>query len=169
MRIAGLAIGLFLAALLLHLIIWRIRIPRRQSAALLVILLAALPLGLATDAWIPFWKPSGPLGFWQYVHIAVFYCTMSLGYVVAYSALEERSPSMTLLTFVADAGPRGRTRPELEQTLARANPVENRLEAMIRDHMVVRTHNGYQLTRKGRIWARTFSCWLRWIGAARGG
>jgi len=169
MRIAFFAVGLFLAAFLLHWIIWRIKIPRRQTAALLVIFLAALPVGFAANALVPCLRLAGPLGVSQCLHIVVFHCTMSLGYIVVYSALEERSPSMTLLTFVADAGPRGCTRLELEQILASANPVENRLEAMLRDHLVVRPDDSYQLTRKGRIWARAFSFWLRLMGSPRGG
>lgn len=121
MKTAGLAVGLFLAAFLLHWIIWRITIPRRQSAALLVILLGTLPVGLAAVTYVPALRPLGPLSPWQCLHVAIFHVTMSLGYVVAYSALEERSPSMTLLTFVADAGTQGRTLHELKAVLASTN------------------------------------------------
>jgi len=169
MKTAGLAVGLFLAAFLLHWIIWRITIPRRQSAALLVILLGTLPVGLAAVTYVPALRPLGPLSPWQCLHVAIFHVTMSLGYVVAYSALEERSPSMTLLTFVADAGTQGRTLHELKAVLASAQPVENRLRAMLRDHMVVETPTSYQLTAKGRIWAQVFSRWLRLMGMTRGG
>ncbi|MGO9108223.1 MAG: hypothetical protein ACLP9L_03225 [Thermoguttaceae bacterium] len=169
MKVAGLAIGLFLAAFLLHWMIWRIKIPRRQSAALLVVLLGTLPVGLAVVVYVPAFQFLGPLGFWQCLHAAIFHVMMSLGYVVVYSALEERSPSMSLLTFVADAGPEGRTLEELRLLLAGFRPVESRLQAMIRDHMVVETQTSYQLTAKGRVWAQVFSCWLRLMGASRGG
>ena len=169
MKIAGLAFGLFLAAFLLHWIIWRIKIPRRQSAALLAILLGTLPVGLAAVVYVPALQPLGPLGFWQCLHIAIFHVMMSLGYVVVYSALEERSPSMSLLTFVADAGPQGRTLQELRLVLADARPVESRLQAMVRDHMVIETQTNYRLTAKGRVWAQIFACWLRLMGASRGG
>ena len=122
MRIAGLAFGLFLAALLLHWIVWRIRIPRRQSAALLVILLGCLPAGLAAVLFVPALQVFGPLGFWVVLHVSTFHVALSLAYIVAYSAIEGRSPSMALLVYVADARGQGRTREELESCSAARIP-----------------------------------------------
>ena len=62
---------------------------------------------------------------------------LSLAYIVAYTAIEGRSPSMALLVYVADARGQGRTREELESLLRGENPVAARLEAMLRDSMVV--------------------------------
>ncbi|MGA2067237.1 MAG: hypothetical protein ABSG86_19855 [Thermoguttaceae bacterium] len=169
MRIALLAGGLFAAAFLVHWLVWRIRIPRRQTPALLVILLGSLPLGLAAVAYVPALQPLGPLGFWECIHVGTFHVAMSLGYIVCYSALAERSPSMTLLGFVDDAGPQGRSPDEVVSVLARAQPVEARLEALVRHRAVVETGDAYRLSAKGRFWARAFSFWLCLMGAAKGG
>jgi hypothetical protein len=167
MRIAGLAFGLFLAALLLHWIVWRIRIPRRQTAALLAILLGALPAGLAAVVLAP--GRFGPLGLWEVWQISIFHVALSLAYIVAYSAIEGRSPSMALLVHVADARGKGRTRQDLDAVLQGENPVAERLEAMLRDGMVVAAGGSYRLTAKGWAWARTLGCFRRLLGMEKGG
>ena len=72
----------------------------------------------------------------------------SLAYVVAYSAIEGRSPSMALLVYVADARGQGRTRDELEGLLRGENPVSARLQAMLLDKMVVENGGCIMLTAK---------------------
>ncbi len=169
MRIAGLAFGLFLAALLLHWIVWRIRIPQRQTAALLVILLGSLPAGLAAAALVPGLVFLGPIGIWEVVHIATFHVALSLAYIVAYTAIEGRSPSMALLVYVADSRGRGRTREELESLLRGENPVAARLEAMLRDKMVVERGGRFVLSAKGWVWARSLGGFRQFLAMEKGG
>jgi len=169
MRIAGLAFALFLAAFLLHWIIWRLRIPRRQSAALLLILLGTLPLGLAAVGIVPAWQDFGPCGFWEYFQVVIFHLALSLAYVVAYSAIEGRSPSMALLVYVADARGQGRTREQLASVLRGENPVAARLQAMLRDRMVVQSGSHFVLTAKGWAWARSLGAFRGFLGMEKGG
>ena len=169
MRIAGLAFGLFLAALLLHWIVWRVKIPRRQSAALLLILLGTLPAGLAVVAMFPALQPFGPRGAWELFHVSTFHIALSLAYIVAYSAIEGRSPSMALLVFVADARGAGRTREELQTLLRGDDPVGVRLRAMLGDGMLAQAAGSYRLTAKGWAWARTFGWFRGLLGMEKGG
>lgn len=169
MRVAALAGGLFLAAFLLHWILWRIRIPRRQTAILLLIFLGTLPAGLIATMFLPWASLSGPLAFWRVLHISIFHVGMSLAYVVAYSAIEERSPSMTVLTHVADARSEGRAREEIVATLNATAMVDARLSALLRDHMIEEWDGSYSLTTKGRIWATAFSSWRRLLNFEKGG
>jgi hypothetical protein len=113
--------------------------------------------------------PYRPHNIWQLLHVAVFHTAMTLAYIVAYSALEERSPSMTLLTHVADASERGRTRDELYAVLGGMTPIESRLAAMTRDKMIVVEGDTYVVSPKGRVWAVTFGSWRRFIRLRKGG
>lgn len=169
MHTACVAIGLFCIGFLTHWIVWRIHIPRRQSAAILLIMLGMLPVGLTTLALLPAVQVWAPQGSWPYLHIAIFYVAMTLAYVVAYSALEERSPSMTLLVHVATAKGAGRTAEELAAVLQHRRPVEVRLEAMLRDNLVANTDGVYRLTPKGRQWAGGFLLWRRLLKMDQGG
>ncbi len=169
MRIAGLALGCFFVAFLLHWVVWRIKIPRRQTFALLLILLGTLPLGLGLMLLPPGSALVGSLSWWEILQIAIFHVALSLAYIVAYSALEGRSPSMTLLVYVADAGSGGRTREELESLLWDERPVESRLDAMLRDGMVSQSNDICRLTAKGWAWARCFAAQRAFLGMEKGG
>ena len=92
-----------------------------------------------------------------------------LAYAVAYSAIEERSPSMTILSRVADSGSRGWSREELQSILLSVSPIEIRLAAMVRDGMVREDMGKVMLTAKGWAWANTFSLWRRLLRFDLGG
>ena len=165
---ALLAAGVFGAAFLAHLAWWRIALPRRQTAALLLLFCGVLGIWLAVSHFMPGrWFTAADR--WQAIHVAVFHVACTLAYVVAYSALEHRSPSMTLLVAVADSGGAGCTPEELRGLLAGASPVEVRLDAMVHDGMVIRDGDDIRLAAKGRAWAAVFSTWRRFLGMPRGG
>jgi len=170
MKVTLIAFLLTLFAFVTHWILWRIHVPRRQTLVLLTIFSLVLVSGLAVcslgSAEAAGWGLDDP---WQYLHVGIFHTAMMLGYVVAYSAIEEKSPSMTILLWVAKAGHEGRSRDEVEMLLLESSPIENRLTAMVRDRMVVLREEQYVLTAKGRKWVSVFHWWGRLINAEKGG
>jgi DNA-binding IclR family transcriptional regulator len=70
---------------------------------------------------------------------------------------------------VADSGSAGRTREDLDTILRQAVTVEIRIQAMLRDGMIVESEGEYRLTPKGWGWARTFLAWNDLVGMERGG
>ncbi len=169
MRVAYLAFSLFSAAFIVHLIWWRIRIPRRQTATLLTIFLGVLAAGIAAMQVLFRYEGLALFSFWPCVHVAIFHVAMTLAYAVSYSAVEERSPSMTILTQVADSRERGRTHDELDRNVRGAVTVEGRLAAMIRDQMVSEEQGLLRLTGKGRAWATVLSSWRALLKLEKGG
>jgi hypothetical protein len=168
MTTAFLAIGVFSAAFLLHLAWWRIRLPRRQTAVLLAVFFGMLVVWLTASHFMPgHWFTAADR--WQAIHVAVFHTACTLAYIVAYSALEHRSPSMTLLVAVADSRGVGCTPEELRGLLVGASPVEVRLEAMVKEGMISRDGDCYRLAPKGRAWATVLSNWRRLLGMPQGG
>lgn len=168
MNTALLAAGVFATAFFTHLAWWRISLPRRQTASLLGLFFAVLAAWLAVSHFMPGrWFTATDR--WEAIHVAVFHTACTLAYVVAYSALEHRSPSMTLLVAVADAGDAGCSPDELRGLLAGASPVEVRLDAMVHDGMIARESDGYRLAAKGRAWATVLSVWRRLLGMRPGG
>jgi hypothetical protein len=163
-----LALGVFTAAFVLHLIWWRIALPRRQTAVLLGVFFGLLAVWLAVSHAMPGrWFTAADR--WQAIHVAIVHTACALAYVVAYSALEHRSPSMTLLVAVADSGRAGCSAEELRGLLAGASPVEVRLDAMVHEGMAVRDGDDYRLAPKGRAWATVLSAWRRLLGLPPGG
>ena len=168
MSTALLAIGVFATAFLLHLAWWRIALPRRQTAALLAVFFGVLVVWLGVSHFFPGrWFTAADR--WQAIHVAIFHTACALAYIVAYSALEHRSPSMTLLVAVADSGGAGCTPEQLRSLLAGASPVEVRLNAMVHEGMVTLDGDGYRLAPKGRAWATVLSNWRRLLGMPPGG
>jgi hypothetical protein len=169
MRVLSVAVVLLGSAFLVHWLVWRLAMPRRQTAALLAIFLAVLAVGIPLAVrGIP--APELALhGPWECLHVAIVHVAVALAYVVVYSALEERSPSMTILSFVNEAGAAGRSREEIARVLRGASPVEIRLDAAVRDRMLAETGGLCTLTPKGRAWASSYE-WLRnFLGFTRGG
>lgn len=167
MRVLTIAIGLSAVAFFAHWLLWRVRIPTRQTAALLAIFSATLVIGLGSSGW---WPPAWRFtSGWEVLHAAIFHVATMLAYVVAYSAIEERSPSMTILSRVADSGSHGQSRAELEALLANVSPVAIRLAAMVRDGMMREDNGIVVLTVKGWAWANTFTTWRRLLRFRLGG
>jgi hypothetical protein len=168
MATAFLAVGVLAAAFLLHLVWWRIALPRRQTLMLLVVFFGVLVAWLAVSHFLPGrWCTAADR--WQAIHVAIVHTACALAYIVAYSALEHRSPSMTLLVAVADSRGAGCSPEELRRLLAGASPVEVRLAAMVHEGMIVQDGDGYRLAPKGRAWAAVLSTWRRLLGMPRGG
>ena len=97
MRVLSVAVVLLGSAFLVHWLVWRLAMPRRQTAALLAIFLAVLAVGIPLAVR---GIPASELalhGPWECLHVAIVHVAVALAYVVVYSALEERSPSMTIL------------------------------------------------------------------------
>jgi hypothetical protein len=163
-----LALFVLVIAFLIHIIMWRLALPKRQTAALLGIFFGTLAAWLVASYFFAgTWFTAGTL--WQAVHVTLFHAACTLAYAAAYSAIEHRSPSMALLTAVADSGAAGCTRDELLQALTDVHPVAVRLRAMEGDGMVVFRGGDYCLTRKGRAWACVFSFWQRLCSMPVGG
>jgi len=169
MNVACAALALFVGAFALHWLWWRVRVPRRQTGTLFLLFFGVLIAGLAALNVVPALVAFGPWGFWPSLQIALFQTAMTLAYIVAYSSLEERSPSMTLLVYVAESRGTGRSRDELEAVLAGFTPIETRLAAMERDKMIELDGDRCLITPKGRAWATTFGTWHRLIRFEKGG
>lgn len=169
MRIACLAAGLLAAAFLIHLLWWRIRLPQRQTAMLLIVFLSVLVLGLAAGELLSVLGATQPLPFWACVQIAIFHIAMTLAYVVAYSVIEGNSPTMVIVTAVADSQGRGLTRAELDQALRATVTVEVRIAAMVHNRMATEQRGIYRLTGKGRAWAAVFTFWQGLLKLDKGG
>lgn len=171
MRVFLIAMALSAAGFAVQWAWWRIRIPKRQTAAILATFTLVLLAGLVVTAGPraiapPAWRLES---MWEVLHVAGFHVAAMLAYVVAYSALEERSPSMTILSRVATSGPDGRSRDELESLLKRVSPVDIRIAAMLRDGMVRDEGGHLVLTAKGHAWAGLFSAWRRFLKFGKGG
>jgi hypothetical protein len=169
MHNAALALGLLCTAFLAHLVVWRIRLPRRHTRGLLMIFIGILPLGLVVVHFAPVLSDLSPIRPWDYLQIIMFHVAMSLAYIHFYSGLELRSPRMTLVTYVSANNERGVTADELQALLGTVLPLESRLNAMVDDGFLAFHDDECRLTPKGRFWATFFLIGQRIARLGQGG
>jgi hypothetical protein len=145
------AFALFAFAWVLHLAWWRISLPRHQMGALLGVF--ALAPAIAIVLWLAL-GPASPVTPQDIPAIALFY-TGGLGcYLIAYTGVEETSPSLAAMQALQDAGPAGCSPEDLSTVVTDDNFVKPRIDALKRDGMLVAVAGGYVLTPRGKKAAR---------------
>ncbi len=99
------SVGLLGVAFLLHLLIWRVCLPKRQTLVLLLIFFGIF--GLGSLVGLIFKAGGAPQSFVQWLQLAFFYIPSALSYIALYSAIEEDSPSLLLVNEVHRSGDKG--------------------------------------------------------------
>ena len=145
-------------AFLVHLLAGH-RLPRSHTTAL---------LGIFTLTPVVAYLLAKPSMTWEIVQIGLFYMSCALVYIIAYSLIEEESPSLWIVTYV-EKTPNGCAGEELHVLFARKAPLEKRLAAMVDSGLLARNTSGYTLTRKGYRVALLFAQAARVIGLKQGG
>lgn len=136
---------------------------------LLLTFLGALPLSVAVGFAVPSLLGAMPSTVGEWLHVAVVYVPVSLAYIASYSAVEEDSPSLRIVRYVADAGASGRSRDDLSSILNNDVLLGSRFEAMVRDGLVVESGGRYALTRRGKRLARLFTVTFGFLGIRAAG
>lgn len=160
-------------AFVVHLIIWKIRLPRKQTQSLLLIFFGVLCVTLALlpnlAELIPFTGLKLPVPITTYLHITLFMTSVTLAYITTYSAVEVDSPSLLMVQAIERAGEAGLSIEELRATMNNALLVEPRIRDLIHDGMAQLDGDLYRLTAKGAIMARMFTVQRRLLKAGTGG
>ena len=174
MSTVAFALALFAVTFLVHLVWWRIRIPRRQTATLLLWFFAALPIGVVAARSIPALAPLVPTTFWGLLLVAQFHCGASLAYACINSALQHDSPALMVVTYVSLAGEKGRTRDEVRTILRDEVLIEPRIREFVDGGIVELTSVGeaggrYRLTPRGLRFLRTMTLVRNAFRLPRGG
>ena len=160
--------GLLALAFALHLLFWRIYLPKRQIRMLLIIFAITLLVGL-TAGNLLFPNEFSPWIFWNNFHIILFYVSTSLAYTALYSAIEEDSPSLSITKFVHAAGKEGRSREEIAGLITDDILVESRVGALLRDGLVREAGDHLELSRRGLVIARSFRAVATVLNLRKGG
>jgi FkbM family methyltransferase len=145
---------LFVVALLVHVILWRRRRPQHQMLGLFWVFVVT-PLFLAL-IWIAAGLPA-IVRISDLPAIACFYIGAGACYMIAYTAVEETSPSLAIVEALRTAGSAGCSFDELHEVIIRSRIVERRMEALRRDRIIIAANGGFVLTARGRSAARSAS------------
>jgi hypothetical protein len=141
--------AIFFSAFLLHILIWRLRLPKRQTLAILKIFMLSLLIGLS------FGIDKG-LNPFELIHISIFVISLTLAYIITYSGIEADSPSLVMIIAIADKGVEGLPVERFYELMSDSLLVSPRLDDMLRDGLAFIDNDKYILTKKGRLFAQIF-------------
>jgi len=160
---------LFFTALVIHVVIWRVRKPSSPLKTLLLILLAVIFAGLSA---LYFTADSlAASGFATldtlaaYLHTLLFCVSLSLAYVVSYTLLEWDSPTLTIVMTIARAGRSGAPEAELAQLVDRLPFIGSRIQCLIRDNVITEKDGRYVISPGHHLFYRFVLSYRRLLKA----
>jgi hypothetical protein len=173
MKVLVFGSSLFAIAFMLHLIAWRIRLPKRHVRTMLQIFFITLFAGMIA-LWIaaPSFEIFGisrPDDIWEYLHICLMFVSLTLAYMITYSAIEADSPSLVMVMAIDNAEPDGLDRDKFDEMMSDDILVMPRIRDVLLDRMVYMDGDKYRLTHKGVLIARVFIFYRNLINAPENG
>ena len=164
---------LFCISCFLDVIVWRIRIPNRQVTDVLLIFFGTMVAGFLTS-WIgpDFLYASVmdmPDNLPQYLHIAILFTSLTMAYIITYSAIQADSPSLVMVIAITKAGDKGIAEADFERVMTDDLLIVPRIQDLINDGMVYLQGGKYRLTRKGRLFVRLFILYRGLLNLPKGG
>jgi len=149
-----------------QLVLFRVRLPRRQTPALLAVY-ASVPLlvigvALGTNHGLQLPAPEA-------VRLGLFYVSFALAYIVLHSAIEMQSPTLAIVSYVAKTGATGCSDEELFARFGRGVQLSERLALMESGGLIQDSGDVIDLTAQGRSLAMLFERAGRIFGLAMGG
>jgi hypothetical protein len=159
-------------AFLIHIVVWKIHLPQRQTRALLVIFFGTLLVGLVLLGSAQYlWRAQFPTPetLPEYLHIALFVTAFTLAYIITYSALEADSPSLVMILRIAAAGASGLPKEHFERQMTDELLIMPRIRDLLRDRLVSTEAGKYHLTPKGVLFARIFIVYRRILNISQKG
>lgn len=163
---------LFVLAFGAHLLVWKIKLPIRQTKALLQIFFGTWVVAVIWAQFNPTFSLFGiflPSHITGYVHMAIFHTAFTLAYMITYSALEADSPTLVMIMSIKMAGAVGLEKNKLEEALNDDILVKPRVSDLLRDQMVYLDRGKYMLTSKGRLFIFILKTYREILRAPKGG
>ena len=136
----------WLFAFVLHLTLWRWRLPKAQLKTLLVIF--ALVWGVAALSVLAGVAGAGSLAAGSlvgFLYFCLIYWSAALCYVITYSAMEGDSPTLSLTRHLHAKGAEGVSHEEIEEFFRQRPFVGARVKALVTDNIFVEESGGYRL------------------------
>lgn len=172
MSVLACGILLFIAALLIHLIIWRLHLPQKQTNALLLIFSLVLVSGVSVILAYPGlikWSLCLSISFFEIFQLLLLYAALSVSYILSYPAIEADSPTLIIIRAVFDSGAAGLDKSSLKRIADNDLLVLPRIKDMVSDNMVYIRDGKYRLKPKGLIMAKLFLFYRNIIRGGKGG
>jgi hypothetical protein len=156
---------LVLATLLVHVVVWRLRLPQ-QPIQTLVLLFA----GASTVPWVAYYAwPPGVFSNIAAVQVTAGTFLIGLCYAVLYSAIEADSPSLMMIGFIETAAGAGRTPEELGGLIQEEAVLLPRLGELAAAGFVEEIAGQLRPTGRGRLFGAIFHTAAAVLNIPKGG
>jgi hypothetical protein len=162
MQLAFIGVGLFALAFVIHLAWWRIRVPCRQLPTLFKWFLLFFPLSLAVLHLLGLCSAERVLSP-AVALVALVYFSLTVTYVITYSALEADSPTLSLIRWIAQR-PDGATEKELESFMTKRPFIHARLKALDVDRITTQRDGRIYLNGQPSLFFRLIIAWRKLYG-----
>lgn len=172
MNIIFLGIGTFALAFILHLVVWRIKIPQNQAKALLKIFFSMQLLilsFLAVDLILFDNNLSVVQTVADLLHLFLFTVALTLVYITAFSAIEADSPTVMIVMHMIEAGDRGLSEKELHSKMTDETLLKPRIRYLEYNNLAYSSDNKYSLTKQGLYFVRAFISFRKLMRIKKGG
>lgn len=166
-------IGLICIAFFIHLLVWKVYLPKNHIKICIYIFFGVLIGGILT-----FWKLSdyikifgitAPRTLPEYLQISFLFTSLTLAYIVTYSAIEVDSPSLVMILNIARANLKGVDKDEFEQKMAQDALIGDRISDLLTGGFINFDGQVYKLRTKGILIARIFIAYRKFLRASKGG
>ena len=147
MKIFLTTLALFVTAFVLHVIIWRIRLPRHQLRALMLVFGSIILLWVPVSVLATISEP-------DVLHVVLFYVVSSLCYFIIYTTIEADSPTLSLMQYIAVHEPQGIPADQVKQFLTRRPFVKARLSALIHSGEIREQNGCYKISGNPSLFFR---------------
>lgn len=164
-------ISLVIVAIFLHLILLKIKLHLPGNSLVVIILIFSFVLisGFTVDFILRDRYSFLPNTIWRYLQVLIFYLPVMLSYIITYVALEDDSPSMTIVRFVDRAKEKGRSRQEIRRIVTNEILILPRINIMLKDGWIEYKNSRYYATKKGRYYNQFFAFGLKLLKISREG
>lgn len=160
-------------ALMLHFVLWRIHVPKRQTKILCLIFLGVLTFGSSFFFLFPdtvaIFAVHTPVTFSQYFQIWLYYGILTLAYVNTYSAIEVDSPSLLIVEKISVTNEAGLSRDEMGAQMDNSILVIPRLDDLITHKIAELSEGKYRLKAKGIFMACIITFYRNLMRVGKGG
>lgn len=145
-----LATATWFLAFVLHLTLWRWRLPQRQIKVLIVIFaIIWLFAALAVKAGFVGVDSEGVGRLVGFLYFSLVFWSAALCYVITYSAMEGDSPTLSLTRHLHRRGEKGVSHSEIDDFFRQRPFIGARVRALVSDRILIEESGGYRL-RSGK-------------------
>lgn len=156
--------ALFCFSFAIHVLWWRISMPVRTTGALLKIFFASLAIALTIYA-----LTADTISMPEIMQFSLLYGSSALVYIILYSAIEQESPTLAIVSYISQQGAERQSEQSLNQIFNGSHEIRQRLMLMQQTGWLNFDGRNWSLTEKGRRIARLFEYGAVMFGLNKGG